>query len=161
MHSPRDRSRADAGGHLDRPGGAGAVVLLACSLMQGEFDPTVVLGPVWIAGLAVVAYRALEREAACRQRLLRERQETQGDLVDAQHSAGVMAERGLTLPGDPRQRGTGAVELNLLFQAAEQSWMSRPGAARKHVAQAAGTARDGLEEVRRVVRGLAPSERPG
>ncbi|MGK5114258.1 MULTISPECIES: sensor histidine kinase [unclassified Geodermatophilus] len=135
-----------------------AGVVVAWTLMQGELDATVVAGPICVAWLTVVAYRALEREAASRQELVRELQEAQGDLVEAQHSAGVLAERA-RLSRDIHDSVAQALSsINLLLQAAERSWTSRPAAARDHVAQAAGTARDGLEEVRRVVRDLAPSE---
>ncbi|WP_278257979.1 sensor histidine kinase [Nocardioides convexus] len=54
--------------------------------------------------------------------------------------------------------GQGLSSINLLLQAAEQSWDGQPAAAREHVRTAAATARDGLDEVRRVVRDLAPAD---
>ena len=51
--------------------------------------------------------------------------------------------------------------INLLLLAAGQDWTSRPEAAQRHVEQAARTARDALEEVRRVVADLAPTAVPG
>ena len=70
-----------------------ACVVVAWTLMQGEIDLTVLAGPVSVAWLAVVAYRALEREAASRQELVDELKEAQGNLAEAQHRAGVLAER--------------------------------------------------------------------
>jgi signal transduction histidine kinase len=55
----------------------------------------------------------------------------------------------------------GLSSINLLLQAADQEWDSRPEKAREHARTAAATARDGLEEVRRVVRDLAPAELDG
>ena len=135
-----------------------ATVVVAWTVMQGAADPTVVLGPVCIAWLAVVAYRELEREAATRQRLLRELQEAQGDLADAQHNAGVLAERARLSREIHDSAAQALSSINLLLQAAERAWATRPDASREHVAQAAGTARDGLDEVRRVVRDSAPPE---
>jgi signal transduction histidine kinase len=135
-----------------------AAVVVAWTLMQGELDLTVVTGPACVAWLAVVAYRALEREAASRQELVHELQEVQGDLVEAQHSAGALAERARLSREIHDSVAQALSSINLLLQAAGRSWTSRPDAARHHVDQAAATARDGLDEVRRVVRDLAPSE---
>ena len=133
-------------------------VVVAWTSMQGELDPTIVVGPVCIAVLAVMAYRALEREAAVRQDLLDELQDAQGDLADAQHNAGALAERARLSREIHDSVAQGLSSINLLLQAAEQDWTSRPVVAREHVRQAALTSRDGLDEVRRVVRDLAPSE---
>jgi signal transduction histidine kinase len=138
-----------------------ATVVVAWTRMQGDLDPTIVLGPACVAVLAVVAYRALDREAAVRQELLDELQQAQGDLADAQHSAGALAERARLSREIHDSVAQGLSSINLLLQAAEQDWTARPKAAREHVGQAALTARDGLEEVRRVVRDLAPAELSG
>src|SRR3954451_23519695 len=135
-----------------------AGVVVAWTLMQGDVDLTVVTGPVAVAWLAVVAYRALEREAASRQELVDELQEAQGNLAEAQHRAGVLAERARLSREIHDSVAQALSSINLLLQAAERSWTSRPDAARDQVTQAASTARDGLDEVRRVVRDLAPSE---
>src|SRR3954469_4190930 len=135
-----------------------AGVVVAWTLMQGDVDLTVVTGPVAVAWLAVVAYRALEREAASRQELVDELQEAQGNLAEAQHRAGVLAERARLSREIHDSVAQALSSINLLLQAAERSWTSRPDAARDQVTQAASTARDGLDEVRRVVRDLAPPE---
>lgn len=138
--------------------GMTVAVVVAWTLMQGRLDPTIVAGPACVAGLAVIAYRTLEREAAARLQLLGALQEAQGDLVDAQHSAGVLAERTRLSREIHDSVAQGFSSINLLLQAAEQAWDDRPDAAREHMAQAAGAAREGLEDVRRVVRDLAPAE---
>jgi signal transduction histidine kinase len=133
-------------------------VVVAWTVMQGDLDLTVVTGPIAVAWLAVVAYRALEREAASRQELVDELQEAQGNLAEAQHRAGVLAERARLSREIHDSVAQALSSINLLLQAAEQSWTSRPEAARDQVTQAASAARDGLDEVRRVVRDLAPPE---
>jgi signal transduction histidine kinase len=135
-----------------------ATVVVAWTVMQGDLDLTVVTGPIAVAWLAVVAYRALEREAASRQELLDELQEAQGNLAEAQHRAGALAERARLSREIHDSVAQALSSINLLLQAAEQSWTSRPDAARDQVTQAASAARDGLDEVRRVVRDLAPPE---
>lgn len=126
--------------------------------MADRLDPTIVLGPVCVAVLAVGAYRVLERDAAARQVLLDELHEAQGELADSQHRAGALAERARLSREIHDSVAQGLSSINLLLQAADHEWDSRPGAARAHAAQAAATARDGLDEVRRVVRDLAPAE---
>jgi signal transduction histidine kinase len=117
-----------------------------------------VLGPACIAVLAVGAYRALERDAVARQLLLDDLHATQGDLADAQHQAGALSERARLSRELHDSVAQGLSSINLLLQAAEREWADRPAAAREHAAQAAATARDALDEVRRVVRDLAPAE---
>ena len=134
-----------------------AAVVVAWTAMQNRFDPTVVVGPLSIAALTVVAYRALERESAERRRLLEELSDAQGDLSEAQHMAGVLAERGRLSREIHDSVAQALSSINLLLQAAEQDWDARPIVARENVGQAALTARDGLDEVRRIVRDLAPT----
>jgi hypothetical protein len=56
-------------------------------------DPTVLVGPVAVAVLAVLAYRSLDREATDRQRLVDELRQAQSELADAQFRTGVATER--------------------------------------------------------------------
>lgn len=142
--------------------GVVAVMVLTVSAawtsMRSGLDPTVFAGPACVAVLAVTAYGALEKQARVRQRLLEDLRDTQGELADAQHRAGAAAERA-RLSRDIHDSVAQALSsINLLLQAAEQDWDARSGVARRHVEQAARTARDGLDEVRRVVRDLAVPE---
>ncbi|WP_460654656.1 sensor histidine kinase [Kribbella endophytica] len=135
-----------------------ATVVVQWTRMADRLDPTIVLGPACIAVLAVGAYRALERDAVARQVLLDDLHAAQGDLADAQHQAGALAERARLSREIHDSVAQGLSSINLLLQAAEREWDARPSAAREHAALAATTARDGLDEVRRVVRDLAPAE---
>ena len=132
-----------------------AVVATAWLAMQDVLDPTVVVGPACVAVLTVTAYRALERDAAARQRLLDDLRIAQGELAATQHRAGVLDERARLSREIHDSVAQGLSSINLLLQAADQDWGPRPAAAREHVQQAARTARDGLTEVRGVVRDLA------
>lgn len=133
-------------------------VITAWARMRGFLDPTLVAGPACIAVLAVVSYRALDREARVRQDLLDELEAAQGDLAAAQHRAGGLAERTRLSRDIHDSVAQGLSSINLLLQAADRDWDDRPAAARGHLAQAALTARESLDDVRRVVRDLAPSE---
>ncbi|MER7556684.1 sensor histidine kinase [Nocardioides sp. NPDC126508] len=138
-----------------------AVVAVAWSRMTGLADPTVLLGPVCVAVLAVTAYRALERDAATRRALLAELEAAQDEVADAERRAGVVAERARLSREIHDSVAQGLTSINLLLQAADQEWDSRPADARDHVDQAATMARASLDEARRVVRDLAPAELTG
>lgn len=124
-------------------------------------DPVQIAGPIAVALLTVLAYRALDLESAARQELLDQLLEAQADLAEEQHRTGALAERTRLSREIHDSVGQGLSSINLLLQAAERSWDTQPDAARGQVRTAAATARDGLDEVRRVVRDLAPSELTG
>ncbi|KRB76472.1 histidine kinase [Nocardioides sp. Root190] len=107
-------------------------------------DPVQVAGPIGVALVTVLAYRALDLESRARQR--------------AQAELGALAERTRLSREIHDSVGQGLSSINLLLQAADRAWESQPAAARGHVQTAAATARDGLDEVRRVVRDLAPAD---
>ncbi|MFF2388105.1 sensor histidine kinase [Agromyces sp. NPDC058104] len=148
--------------------GAVVVVVLMTGLVTAAelriadgVDPTVIVGPIGIAVVTVLVYRALQRESAARQRLLDELTDAQDELLQAQHRAGALAERERLSREIHDSVGQQLSSINLLLQAAEQDWSARPDAARRHVRTAAATAREGLDEVRRVVRDLAPASLEG
>lgn len=122
------------------------------------FDPVNVAGPIGVALLTVLAYRALDVESRARQELVDQLVEAQADLAEEQHRTGALAERTRLSREIHDSVGQGLSSINLLLQAAEQSWDTQPEAAREHVRTAAATARDGLDDVRRVVRDLAPAD---
>lgn len=134
-----------------------AVVGVAGLRISDGFDPTLVAGPVGIGLVTVLAYRALEREALIRQQLLDDLTAAQSALVATQRRAGALAERTRLSREIHDSVGQGLSSINLLLNAADEVWDRRPETAREHVRTAATTARDGLEEVRRVVRDLAPA----
>lgn len=135
-----------------------AVVSVAWSRITTDLDPTVLVGPVGIALVTVLSYRALDREARTRQALLDELTEAQADLAAAQRRSGALTERTRLSREIHDSVGQGLSSITLLLGAAEQDWDKRPLAARDHVTAAGAAARDALDEVRRVVRDLAPAE---
>ncbi len=138
-----------------------AVASLGWLRILDVFDPTVVAGPVGIALVTVLAYRTLEQESLKRQRLLEELVEAQENLAVVQRRSGALAERTRLSREIHDSVGQGLSSINLLLQAAEQDWDRRPDLARSHVRTAVAAARSGLDEVRRVVRDLAPAELDG
>ena len=149
------------------PYAVGVVVFMTAVVSVGwlriidEFDPTVIAGPVGIALVTVLAYRTLQRESLSRQRVLDELVEAQEDLAAVQRRSGALAERTRLSREIHDSVGQGLSSINLLLNAAEQDWDRHPDAARSHVRTAASSARSGLDEVRRVVRDLAPAELEG
>lgn len=128
--------------------------------IAADLDPTLVAGPVGIAVVTVLAYRVLDRQARERQRLLDELTAAQADLAAEQRRTGALAERTRLSREIHDSVGQGLSSINLLLNAAEQSWSNHPDNAREHVRTAAATARDGLDEVRRVVSDLASGVGP-
>ncbi|WP_408897371.1 sensor histidine kinase [Nocardioides sp. R1-1] len=145
----------------------GTVVLMTVLLtaawqrITDGFDPVQVAGPIGVALVTVLAYRALDNEARARQDLLDQLVDAQAELAEEQHRTGALAERTRLSREIHDSVGQGLSSINLLLQAAEQAWDVQPATARDHVRTAAATARDGLDEVRRVVRDLAPAELDG
>lgn len=121
-------------------------------------DPVQVAGPIGVGLVTVLAYRALDLESRARQELLDRLVEAQADLAAEQRRTGALAERTRLSREIHDSVGQGLSSINLLLQAAERAWDGQPAAAREHVGTAAATARHGLDEVRRVVRDLAPAE---
>lgn len=135
-----------------------AVVTAAELRIADGVDPTVIAGPIGIALVTVLVYRALQRESVARQALLDELTDAQHELLQAQHRAGALAERQRLSREIHDSVGQRLASITLLLAATEQDWDRRPDLARDHVGVAAATARDGLAEVRRVVHGLPPVE---
>ncbi|WGX96598.1 sensor histidine kinase [Nocardioides sp. L-11A] len=152
---------------LPFPWAVGTVVLMTVLLtaawqrITDGFDPVQVAGPIGVGLVTVLAYRALDLESRARQDLLDQLVEAQAELAEEQHRTGALAERTRLSREIHDSVGQGLSSINLLLQAAEQAWSAQPAAAREHVRTAAATARDGLDEVRRVVRDLAPADLAG
>lgn len=135
-----------------------ALLTVAWQRIVDGFDPVQVAGPIGVGLVTVLAYRALDLETRARQQLLDQLVEAQDELAEEQHRTGALSERTRLSREIHDSVGQGLSSINLLLQAAEQSWDVQPSTARAHVQTAAATARDGLDEVRRVVRDLAPAE---
>lgn len=131
-------------------------VAFAVLRISDSVDPTLIVGPIGMALVTVLAYRALERESQTRLSLLQELTDAQEELADEQRRSGAFAERSRLSREIHDSVGQGLSSINLFLNAADQEWDRNPDAARGHVVTAASTARGGLDEVRRVVGDLAP-----
>ncbi|MFC7502998.1 histidine kinase, partial [Nocardioides sp. GCM10030258] len=70
-----------------------ALLTAAWSRITDDTDPVQVAGPIGVALLTVLAYRALDLETQARQDLLDELVDAQADLAEEQHRSGALAER--------------------------------------------------------------------
>ncbi len=148
---------------LSRRLGTTAVVATALAAIvafaghQGSLTLAIAIGPALGAAVAIAVvwgYQALYRESDQRRRLIEELTATRADLAEAQHTAGVLAERERLAREIHDTLAQGLTSIQLLLRAAGRE-LPESNAAR-HVEQARQTAADNLAEARRFVAALAP-----
>ncbi|WP_269856930.1 sensor histidine kinase [Streptomyces sp. RPT161] len=128
---------------------------------SGTLSPGTVVGPVLGAAVAVatvLGYQALYRESERRRRLIGELMTARSDLADAQHTAGVLAERERLAREIHDTLAQGLSSIQLLLRTAERVLPDQPETALGHVRHARRTATDNLAEARRFVRALTPPD---
>jgi len=134
-----------------------AVLVGALVRSTGRFDPEVVLIPVAAVWGTVALYRAQQRDAVVRQRLVEELKATRDTLARQQRRAGVLAERtriARDLHDTLAQELSGSL---MLLQAAERDWDERPERARTRVRAVTDGLGGNLAETRRIIQDLTPS----
>lgn len=127
---------------------------------QDAFSPAMAIGPTLGAAVAVAVvwgYQALYRETERRGVLIDELTTARADLAEAQHTAGVLAERERLAREIHDTLAQGLTSIQLLLRAAERALPSNPDAAAQHIDQARNAAQDSLSEARRFVAALSPS----
>ncbi|MEU5878335.1 sensor histidine kinase [Spirillospora sp. NPDC047279] len=127
-----------------------AVIFAQVRLSDG-FDPSLVLGPIAVAGMTTVIFLEL-------QRLIDDLVRTRDELATTQRAAGVLAERERLAREIHDTLAQGLTSTGMLLQAADREWDADPPAAWRHVREASATVASNLEEARRFVRGLAPAD---
>lgn len=150
---------------LPRRSGLAAVAATALAAVvafaahQGSFSAAMAIGPALGAAVAVAVvwgYQALYRESERRRRLIEELTATRADLAEAQHTAGVLAERERLAREIHDTLAQGLSSIQLLLRAAERNLPGTPENAVRYVGQARQAAVDNLAEARRFVAALAP-----
>jgi signal transduction histidine kinase len=134
------------------------VLVVALIRSHGWFGLEVVLVPVAAVWGTVALYRAQQRDAEVRQRLVEELRGTRDVLARQQRQAGVLAERtriARDLHDTLAQELAGSL---MLLQAAERDWEERPDVARTRVRAVADGLDTNLAETRRILRDLTPSD---
>ncbi|MDK1475247.1 histidine kinase [Streptomyces sp. 549] len=133
--------------------------ITAFAAHRGAFAPAMALGPALGAAVAVAVvwgYQALYRESEQRRELIDELTATRADLAEAQHTAGVLAERERLAREIHDTLAQGLTSVQLLLRAAERALPDSPQLAARHVEQARQAAADDLAEARRFVAALTP-----
>ncbi|UUV31995.1 sensor histidine kinase [Amycolatopsis roodepoortensis] len=150
---------------LPRRQGLVAVIVTALAAItaftahQGAFVPAAAIGPALGAAVAVAVvwgYQALYRESERRRDLIEELTATRADLAEAQHEAGVLAERERLAHEIHDTLAQGLSSIQLLLRAAERTLPDTAGNAARYVEQARQAAADNLAEARRFVVALSP-----
>lgn len=117
----------------------------------------VIAAVIVLAGLATVGYVSSQaRVSAERKRLLDELRAAQAARADAERRAGVAAER-QRLARDIHDTLTQSLASTVMLLEAAEEMSRATDPARRHVAQALRSAREGLNESRRVVWSLRPA----
>ncbi|MET9632922.1 sensor histidine kinase [Lentzea sp. NPDC006480] len=136
-----------------------AMAITGFSAHAGTFTPAVAIGPALGAAVAVAVvwgYQALYRESERRRALVEELVSTRASLAQAQHSAGVLAERERLASEIHDTLAQGLSSIQLLLVAASRALPADPSKAAGYVDQARRCAVDNLAEARRFVAALAP-----
>lgn len=148
------------------PGGVLAIVLTTAFsifsfLWRYGFSVGGVVGPLVGAGVALLiglAYRALQREAADRERLLDELVRTRQQLAYTEREQGALAERARLAREIHDTVAQGLSSIQMLLRAAERD-TPEPGAS--HLRLARETAADSLADTRQIIRELTPARLDG
>lgn len=133
------------------------VLVTALVEASGRFVLDIVLVPVAAVWGTVALYRAQQRDAEVRRRLVEELRGTRDLVARQQRRAGVLAERtriARDLHDTLAQELAGGL---MLLQAAERDWDDRPDVARTRVRAVADGLGTNLTETRRMIRDLTPS----
>ncbi|MFV0131165.1 sensor histidine kinase [Streptomyces sp. HMX112] len=139
--------------------GTAVVAVAGFAAHRGSFQAAMAIGPALGAAVAVAVvwgYQALYRESERRRNLIEELTATRADLAEAQHTAGVLAERERLAREIHDTLAQGLSSIQLLLRAAERALPHAPESATRHVDQARQAAVDNLAEARRFVAALAP-----
>ncbi len=152
---------------LSIPGGilfSAALAVLQASAVG--FDRAAVNSPaVWIwgfvalAGVILAAFiHAILRQSMRRQALIHELQTTQDELAAAERREGVLAERQRLAREIHDTLAQGFTSIVMHLEAADQALPGDEAAVRRHLDFARRTARESLEQARRVVQDLQPQQ---
>ncbi|HET6357852.1 sensor histidine kinase [Streptomyces sp.] len=138
-----------------------AVAAIGSFLLHGRtVTPGTFIGPLLGAAVAVatvLGYRALYRESESRRELIEELVSTRAELAEAEHQAGVLAERERLAREIHDTLAQGLSSIQLLLRAAERT-LPEDAPAAAHVRRARQAAQDNLAEARRFVRALTPPD---
>lgn len=128
---------------------------------QQALTAAAVIGPALGAAVAVatvLGYQALYAESEQRRRLIEQLTVVRADLAEAEHSAGVLAERERLAREIHDTLAQGLSSIQLLLRAAERALPGRAETAAGHVRRAREETQRNLAEARRFVHALTPPD---
>ncbi|MEU0127565.1 sensor histidine kinase [Streptomyces sp. NPDC006289] len=135
------------------------VLVVAAQLrLATGFDPNLVLAPPAVAAVATAVFVHMQRQAARQRELIDDLLRTRRELAATERREGTLAERQRLSMEIHDTLAQGLSSQQMLLQAADRSWESDPGTARRHVLTATGIAERNLAEARRFVHDLAPAD---
>ncbi|WP_241740880.1 sensor histidine kinase [Streptomyces sp. L2] len=134
------------------------VVAAQVKLSHGGWDPNLLVAPPAVAALATAVYVHAERQAGRQRALIDDLIRTRRELADTERREGTLAERQRLSMEIHDSLAQGLSSQRMLLQAADRTWDSDPGTARRHVRTAESIAEHNLAEARRFVHDLAPAD---
>ncbi|MFF2779022.1 sensor histidine kinase [Streptomyces sp. NPDC058052] len=134
------------------------VVFAQVQLSHGGWDPNLIVAPPAVAALATGVFVHAERQAARQRALIDDLIRTRRELAAIERREGTLAERQRLSMEIHDTLAQGLSSQQMLLQAADRTWDSDPGTARKHVRTAESIAERNLAEARRFVHDLAPAD---
>ncbi|MGW5421388.1 sensor histidine kinase [Streptomyces sp. NPDC003943] len=134
------------------------VVTAQVQLSHGGFDPNLVIAPPAVAAIATAVFVHAERQADRQRALIEDLIRTRRELAATERREGTLAERQRLSMEIHDTLAQGLSSQQMLLQAADRTWDSDPGTARRHVRTAESIADRNLAEARRFVHDLAPAD---
>ncbi len=134
------------------------VVFAQVQLSHGGWDPNLIVAPPAVAAIATGVFVHADRQAARQRALIDDLIRTRRELAAIERREGTLAERQRLSMEIHDTLAQGLSSQQMLLQAADLTWESDPGAARRHVRTAESIAERNLAEARRFVHDLAPAD---
>ncbi len=132
------------------------VVITASWLrISATVDPVMIAGPLGVALITVMSFRALDVESKARARLIERLVAAQDDLAAEERRVGALRERARLSRDIHDSIGQDLSSVYLLLQAADRSWVRDSAVSHQNVRTAIDMSRRGLEEIRQVIHELS------
>ncbi|MGW7265138.1 sensor histidine kinase [Streptomyces sp. NPDC054842] len=136
-------------------------VVAAQLRLAGSFDPNLLLAPPAVAAIATAVFLQRERQNVRQRLLIEDLVRTRRELAASERREGTLAERQRLSMEIHDTLAQGLSSQRMLLQAADLVWESDPVKARAHVRTAESVTEHNLDEARRFVHDLAPSDLAG
>ncbi|GHF91702.1 two-component sensor histidine kinase [Streptomyces filamentosus] len=134
------------------------VVFAQVQLSHGGWDPNLIVAPPAVAAIATGVFVHADRQAARQRALIDDLIRTRRELAAIERREGTLAERQRLSMEIHDTLAQGLSSQQMLLQAADRTWDTDPGTARRHVRTAESIAERNLAEARRFVHDLAPAD---